>query len=281
MTLGPDGNVWAAAGYSLFRLGPGSITGFSIGSGFYSNPTGIASGTDGNLWFAAGTVGRMTPTGIATNVPLDGTYGSSGGIATGSDGNLWMTSGGQLFQLSTAGVQLSRHPFGTSYGSNGQVTAGNGGTIWWTEGSLGAIARFTITAATTALSFHPVTPCRLLDTRGPSGPFGAPSMTSYGLRTFVAIGSCGIPLTARALSVNVTTVTSGLGIGYPFSGDLVLYASDLQTPSLANTISYRSGYDRANNAIVQLSTDGGGAFTVVNRGYIPINLVVDVNGWFE
>ena len=39
------------------------------------------------------------------------------------------------------------------------------------------------------LAFHALTPCRITDTRGPAGPYGAPSMTANTPRSFVVTGS--------------------------------------------------------------------------------------------
>jgi streptogramin lyase len=280
LAAGPDGNMWTGSYNSLVRLAlTGTCT--SIPTTWTSYVTGITSGPDGNLWCAAGGLGRVTPTGLTTFFPLDGMAYSTGGITTGSDGNLWLLANGQLYRADTSGTVLGKWPSGTSGGWAPAIVSGPSGTIWWTDNSLGAIGRLTITTAPTSMSFHTLSPCRLLDTRQPNGPFGGPNLTGSASRTFVAVASCGIPLTARALSVNLTTITSGLGISYPFDGDVIAYASDIPTPYLATSVSYRSGRDRANNALVKLSADGTGAFAVVNRGYVPINLVVDVNGWFE
>src|SRR2546426_12682779 len=59
-----------------------------------AEPTAIAAGPDGNLWFtefAGNQIGRMTPAGGLTVYPL--TAGNSGprGMTAGPDGNLWFT----------------------------------------------------------------------------------------------------------------------------------------------------------------------------------------------
>src|SRR5271157_1534176 len=60
------------------------------------------------------------------------------------------------------------------------------------------------------LSFIPVTPCRVVDTRGTAGPFGGPSLAGDSSRSFVVPQSgCGIPPTAQAYSLNVTVVPAG------------------------------------------------------------------------
>src|SRR5262249_37655531 len=57
------------------------------------------------------------------------------------------------------------------------------------------------------LNFHPVTPCRISDTRDPVGTFGGPQMTPGQSRDFpVVASSCGLPSSAKAYSFNATVV---------------------------------------------------------------------------
>jgi hypothetical protein len=125
-----------------------------------------------------------------------------------------------------------------------------------------------------AFDFHTLSPCRLVDTRDPSGPLGGPALAGGAARTFDAVTACQVPATARALSVNVTVV------GPTAPGDLRLYAPGGSVP-LASAINYSTGQTRANNAVVPL--DGSGRFTVrcdQATGSL-VQLLVDVNGYFE
>ena len=59
------------------------------------------------------------------------------------------------------------------------------------------------------LRFIPVTPCRVLDTRGNgfTGPFGQPSLAAGNSRTIPFVSSgCSLPSTARAYALNATLV---------------------------------------------------------------------------
>src|SRR3982751_4513255 len=57
------------------------------------------------------------------------------------------------------------------------------------------------------LGFVPVTPCRLVDTRGAPGPFGGPALAGGSIRNFTPSGGgCGVPRSAMAYSLNVTVV---------------------------------------------------------------------------
>jgi hypothetical protein len=77
--------------------------------------------------------------------------------------------------------------------------------------ALGLALLATGTTAVGPLQFYTVTPCRLLDTRGPTGPTGGPILSSGVTRTFPVFGSfaqpCGIPSTAKAVSVNAAVIS--------------------------------------------------------------------------
>jgi hypothetical protein len=121
--------------------------------------------------------------------------------------------------------------------------------------------------------FYTVTPCRLLDTRSASGPLGGPSLAANGDRTFVLTGHCGIPSSARAVSVNVTVTQSST------PGDVRLSATGGVLP-VTSSINYRAGQTRANNVMVGLGANGG-INTHCDQTAGGVNLVVDVNGYFQ
>jgi len=125
------------------------------------------------------------------------------------------------------------------------------------------------------LGFYTVAPCRLLDTRNPSGPYGAPALAPGSQRVVVAAGQCGIPGAAKALSVNLTVA------GAAEAGYLRLFPGN-GSPPATSTINFGTGQTRANNAIVTLSSSGTGAFTLQSGAPArPIQVVVDVNGYFQ
>jgi ELWxxDGT repeat protein len=113
------------------------------------------------------------------------------------------------------------------------------------------------------LSFYTVTPCRLVDRSPLSG--GSPA-------TFDAAGLCGIPETAQALAVNVTTVDPSL------PGHLLLYRAATNPPG-TSSLSFTPGRVQANNATVHL---GGGAFSVMAfPEALTVQVIVDVTGYYE
>jgi hypothetical protein len=86
------------------------------------------------------------------------------------------------------------------------------------------------------------------------------------------VGQCGIPATAKALSLNVTVVSPAA------TGDLKLFAAGQTTP-VATALSFRGGRTRANNAVLGVSSDG-----TVSLSALPgsaTHLILDVNGYFE
>ncbi len=126
-----------------------------------------------------------------------------------------------------------------------------------------------------ATSFYTLPPCRVLDTRNPAGPLGGPALQPGATRTFDAVGStCGVPATAKALSVNLT-VTGPVG-----PGQLTLYPGDEVSAPLASSINFRAGQTRANNAILLLALDSSG-FKVLNGSAGTVHFILDVNGYFQ
>jgi len=128
-------------------------------------------------------------------------------------------------------------------------------------------------------SFFTLQPCRLLDTRGANAPLGGPALSPGVPRVFPVVASaCGIPTTAKALSVNVTAVNA------PGNGSINLYPGD--GPSITNTVTVNFSPARAtiaDNAHVLLSRDGLG--TIAALASIPgggqVHLIIDVNGYYQ
>jgi hypothetical protein len=66
-----------------------------------------------------------------------------------------------------------------------------------------------------ALAFYPLTPCRIADTRNPTGPLGGPGLAAESTRSFpILVSSCGLPSNAQAYSLNFAAVPKGLSLGY-------------------------------------------------------------------
>jgi hypothetical protein len=117
--------------------------------------------------------------------------------------------------------------------------------------------------------FYTLKPCRLFDSRS-----GSP-LSAGATRTVPTQGLCGIPLSARALVVNVTAASATA------DGDLTLYPQNEPAP-VASTINYQAGLTRANNAVVNLSAYAH-SFDILPG--LPaggsVHVVVDVFGYYE
>jgi hypothetical protein len=121
------------------------------------------------------------------------------------------------------------------------------------------------------LLFYPVTPCRISDTRNPTGTFGGPAMAAAQSRSYpVPSGSCGLPGTAKAYSLNAT-VLPGAGI----LGFLTLWGTGQAQP-VVSTLNSFDGTVVANAAIVPAGTAGSVTAYVSHS----TDLVLDVNGYF-
>jgi hypothetical protein len=118
-----------------------------------------------------------------------------------------------------------------------------------------------------------VTPCRVIDTRYPPGPYTGPALAAGETRRFTLAGQCGIPSSARTVSVNVTVSQATA------AGHLRLFPGGAPLPA-ASTVNYRAGETRANNAILVLGTAGDVA-VYVGQSSGTVHLMLDVNGFFE
>jgi len=172
-------------------------------------------------------------------------------------------------------VSTLNSPDGQVVANAAIVPAGSGGAIDAfvtdrTDLILDANGYFAAPGATGDLSFYPVTPCRVVDTRNAAGPLGGPSMAANSSRSFaIQSSTCAAPTTAKAYSLNVTVVPAG-ALSY-----LTLYPTG-QTQPFVSTLNSYQGLIVANAAIVPAGT--GGAVTVYVTG--KTDVILDINGYF-
>jgi len=130
-------------------------------------------------------------------------------------------------------------------------------------------------AVAVAESYFAVVPCRILDTRNTT------ILTSDQPRLITIAGNCGIPSTAKAISLNVTAI-SPTG-----SGKITLYPGNLTASWSGERSSLNfapATSPRANDAVIQLATNGTGTLginTVVTGSPGQVHLVIDVQGYFS
>jgi hypothetical protein len=162
----------------------------------------------------------------------------------------------------------------------------------------GYFAATTTQGSVTGLQFYPVSPCRLVDTRGAGGgfngisPFSGPSIAAGALITIPVQSAaeaaanttpapCGtIPSTAQAYSLNLTVVPKVvLTDTYPGAIDYVtIWPAGVAQP-IVSTLNDQEALVVANAAIVPAGS-GSGGISVYNAGPSATDVVIDMNGYF-
>ncbi len=172
-------------------------------------------------------------------------------------------------------TDLSKELYNSNQAANGRDHFGAGnkyivptvvnGKVY--VGTTNGIGVFGLTAG---FQFVPVTPCRMADTRGATGPFGGPALNGGASRSFtVPASACNIPPTAAAYSLNITAVPRG-----PLSYLSVWPAG--QTQPFVSTLNSFDGRIVANAAIVPAGTQGAVSLYASDA----TDVVIDINGYF-
>jgi hypothetical protein len=119
-----------------------------------------------------------------------------------------------------------------------------------------------------------LTPCRVIDTRSATGPTAGSPLPASAVRIFGIGGPCGVPPSARAVSINLTVVSPAApGFVSLFPGNGLVGST--------SALNFVAGKTLANNAVATLATNGAGTIGVVNGSAGTIHLLIDVNGYFE
>ena len=135
IAAGPDGNLWFTD-YGVFSNPPinpssigcitpaGVVVEYTASATAGSNPSGIAAGPDGNLWYTemgnpkwstGNRIGSITTAGVVTEYSTGLSAASEPNqIAAGPDGNLWFTetAGNRIGSITTTGV-ITEYPVPT------------------------------------------------------------------------------------------------------------------------------------------------------------------------
>jgi hypothetical protein len=159
------------------------------------------------------------------------------------------------------------------------------GTLALVGGTLVASSTPAQAQAGGPFQFNSLTPCRVFDTRATSAP-NDPNMTNGvtlknpGPSTWRIQGRCGVPVGARAVTLNVTITQPNV------AGDVRMYPSNVALP-LVSTLNYNAGEPAlANGAIVPLAQTTGPDLAIVlgmaaAAGSGTIHVLVDVTGYFQ
>jgi len=125
-----------------------------------------------------------------------------------------------------------------------------------------------------ALAFFPLTPCRVADTRNPTGALGGPQLHNGQARDFPVLeaSACNIPSSAQAYSLNFTALPKNQ---HPL-GYLSVWPAGQSQP-VVSTLNVPTGTTTANAAVIPAGT--GGDIMAYAFGN-DTDLIVDINGYF-
>jgi streptogramin lyase len=135
----------------------GTVSGFATSTGV--GVRGIATGSDGALWFGEGNkIARITTSGALTEFALPTTStGNLCGVAAGPDGAVWFAEQiGKIGRITTSET-ITEYPLPADAGYPFAITAGPDGAMWFTRMgagnvSNGVIGRITTPASTASTS---------------------------------------------------------------------------------------------------------------------------------
>ena len=121
--------------------------------------------------------------------------------------------------------------------------------------------------------YYPLSPCRLVDTRNANSTNGGPIFGTNTTRNFTVRGLCGVPTSAKAVSLNVT-VTGATAPSW-----LAVWPSGQTRPNVSMINFESSDPALANGIIVGLSTAAQDLSVYNNFG--NVHVIVDVTGYFQ
>ena len=127
------------------------------------------------------------------------------------------------------------------------------------------ISGYFLPSGSSGLQFFPLTPCRVADTRN-----AGPSLTGGQARAFSVAGTCSVPATAQAYSLNFTAIPSN---AKPLQF-LAAWPAGQAQPT-ASILNAGTGTVTANAAIIP-STNG----SIMAYGSDNTDVVIDINGYF-
>ena len=281
IAVGPDGALWFGEAGAIGRLTvDGTHTSYPDPS--ISRTSGITAGPDGALWFAdAGntTIGRIQ----AIDEP----------IAPGAPGWVQATAGKTQATVVWSAAMFDGGSPITGY----TVTSSPGGkTCTWSSGPLSCVVSglepglaytFSVRATnavgtsppsspsmavvpTTGAAYHPGMPTRILDSRGPTGGWGAPLVAGTP-RQLQVTGAAGVPATASAVVMNVTATGSSAG------SVLSVWPAGQGQP-VASNLNFAAGQTIPNLVTVMLGTGGQVSFATAIGS---VDVIADVVGYYD
>jgi uncharacterized repeat protein (TIGR01451 family) len=214
-------------------------------------------------------VSASATAGTAVATPATNTVTWNGSIASGA--SVTVTIQATVKAATAVGTLVSNQGTVRYDGSGDGVNESQAATDDPAPGGASDATVFTVAAPPPPTGLFILTPCRLVDTRTPAD---GPALASGTARTFTLAGRCSLPASAKSVSLNVTVVAGTT------AGNVVVYPGD-RPPPTASTLNFTAGMTRANNAIVGLASNGTGTVAVKNNAASAVNVVLDVNGYFQ
>jgi hypothetical protein len=195
-------------------------------------------------------------------------YTTMDGLATVAEGDYTLTSGMLTFDPGVTSQSIDVPVLADAVPEQQEDF-----TVELSAASGAAIAHAQATGTIFDRGFYPLDPCRIIDTRLPVSQLGGPALVAGADRAFHVGGTCGIPASAKAISLNIA-VTTPTG-----PGNVRLHPAGTPVPP-TSSINYSAGQTRSNNAVVPLNALGQIA-AFVSGGSGTVHLILDVNGYFQ
>jgi hypothetical protein len=153
ITRGPTpGSMWFTA-VSIGQVGKATRKGLEFVPlpTKFSDPAGITTGPDGNIWVTQSKVGkiaRVTPAGAVTEFQIPTPNSIPIGIAAGPDGALWFTelNGNKIGRITVFG-EITEYAIPTADSQPAGITVGPDGNLWFTELKGNKIGRINLPSA--------------------------------------------------------------------------------------------------------------------------------------
>jgi hypothetical protein len=239
------------------------------------NPLRVLGALTGGASIGPGTTAAVTVTGV-DGVPADASAVVANVTAAGSSSPGFLTA----FPAPTSGTptpptasnvnfttgQVTANRIIIPVGSNGQIEVYNAlGTVYVDVDLEGY---YTGSSSELGSAFTPMTPTRVVDTRG---ALNGSTLGGANSETFTFLSE-GLSSTATALVANVTVV-AGAAPGY-----LTVYPTTDSTPPAASDVNFAGGSIVQNLTLAPLN---GAATDLYNSSAAPVNIVIDAFGFFE
>lgn len=282
VAVGTGGAIRAVAGI----LGGGATDLIVDVSGYFTESPGLSfQAFAACREYDSRTLNDPLLAGVPRMFTLDGTCGVPWNAAAGflnlavvnapSDGHIWAISS-DYSSNTTSSINFRPSQLSRANGITTGYSLSRPDQIRMTL-STAANATFVIDtlgyfSSDAPLSYYPLTPCRLADTRDVQR--GIPRLMSGVRQDFQAQGNCGVPFGAAAVVVNLTETNNDA------AGHLIAYASD-QAPPGGTVMNFPPGLTTIGNQVViplsRNSRDFSLQSYVVSGG---VDVIADVVGFF-